>query len=122
VGYASSSHGKFTKVVTDHLWFDVNLYEVLAVVDSDAASDKLRKNGHVSAVRSNRVGARAEHTVEEMFVFNRHTSAKTASHTRREKADDVVFFSSFRPHGHLSEFVHGETTVCELFLHTRRGG
>ena len=54
---ASAGNCEFTEVVSDHLWFDVDLNEMLTVVNSDAAPDELRKDGHVSAVRSNRVAA-----------------------------------------------------------------
>ena len=69
MGHASSSHCEFTEVVANHLWFDVNLNEMLTVVNSDAASDELRKDGHVSAMGSNGVAARTADSLHEMLVL-----------------------------------------------------
>ena len=69
MGHASSGHGKLTKVVADHLGLDLDFNEVLTVVNGDAASDELWKNGHVSAVRANGLGTGALHTGEEVLVL-----------------------------------------------------
>ena len=69
MGHASSGHGKLTKVVADHLGLDIDFNEVLTVVNGDAASDELWKNGHVSAVRANGFGTGALHSCEEVFVL-----------------------------------------------------
>merc|ERR1719402_1277165 len=43
-------NGEFSKIMTNHLWLDLNLCEHLSVVNSNNGSSHLRNNNHVSQV------------------------------------------------------------------------
>jgi hypothetical protein len=105
----------------DHLRLDINLNKVLSVVDRNATTDELRKDRDITAVGSNRVGARASDTFDEMLILYREASAKTAAYAGRKETDDEIVFVAFWPERHCVELFHVETTVGEFLLHTGRG-
>jgi len=107
--------GKFSQVVTDHFWLDLDLDEGLAVVDTTDVANHFRDDDHVSAVGFHdswffelfAVFLSPPEFGEKVSVLLRGTSGEGPPFPGVHHVGD--FFS-----GHIEKFVEFDTPVGVL--------
>ena len=110
------SNREFPKVVANHFGLDFNLVEVLAVVDTNNASDHLRDDDHVAemgldgsrALVHGRFSLGLAKALKKSHLLSLQTTvSKTSSGASREKIDHLGI-------GEVEELLEINTSVAKL--------